>query len=180
MKRTVAALLAFVCTGNPAAAASLDFNNAELTTDNGESIVFSPDLFRAPVTIVSFTFTGCTSVCPTASLVMDQAAQLAGAKGADIAFLTITLDPLNDVPEVLAAHRRNAGLSTDPGWRWITGEPSAVIGVVERLGMKWGVLDEHPSFFLLVAKGGVRADSIPELETTAAALLDAALQMADK
>ena len=178
MRLAFAAMLAAIHFATPAGAAALDFNGAELTTDTGEAVRFSPGLFPAPVTIVSFTFTGCTSVCPTASLVMNEAKQLAGEEGIEIGLVTFTLDPLNDVPEVLAAHRRETGISTDPAWKWITGKPSDLIGVVERLGMKWGALDQHPSFFLLVSRDGARSQTVWELETTGPALIDAAKAMA--
>ncbi|MGB8818482.1 MAG: SCO family protein [Rhizobiaceae bacterium] len=178
MRRAVAAMLAALFWAGPAGAAVFDFNGAELTTDTGEAVRFSPGLFAAPVTIVSFTFTGCTSVCPTASLVMNEVKQLAGKADMEIGLVTFTLDPLNDVPEVLAAHRRETGISTDPAWKWITGKPSDLIGVVERLGVKWGALDQHPSFFLLVSKDGAQSQTLWELETTGPALIDAAKAMA--
>lgn len=179
MKRLIAAL-AMVLLADQARSSPLAFTDAVLQTDSGREVRFSPELFSAPVTIVSFTFTGCTSVCPTASLVMNEVRKLGQGEGADIALMTFTLDPLNDVPEVLAAHRKRMGLANDPQWLWLTGNPKNLIGSLERLGMKWGALDQHPSFFLLIAKGGTQAQSLWELETTPRMLIDAAQAFASR
>ncbi|MFZ2650213.1 MAG: SCO family protein [Burkholderiaceae bacterium] len=81
---------------------------------------------RGKVLAVTFIFTTCTDSCP---ILTAKLAEIGRALGADfgprIAFVAISVDPLNDTPAKLrdyaAAHRADA-----PGWHFLTGTPTAV------------------------------------------------------
>lgn len=173
----LAALMA--CLGTmPAAAQGLDLDGTPLVTAAGEPVAFGPELFPAPATVISFTYSGCRSVCPVSDLVMDQFATAAADAGFDVALITITLDPLNDTPEVLAAHRDKAGLPDLPRWRWLTGEARNVWAVLDRLGIGFGALDDHASFFLVVGRAGAVTRRLREQSATTRTLLEAARAVA--
>jgi protein SCO1/2 len=55
--------------------------------------------------------------------------------GPKIAFVSITVDPERDTPEVLKLYAQNFGANPD-GWTFLTGDP-AIVREVER---KYGVL----------------------------------------
>jgi protein SCO1/2 len=161
----------------PAHAAGLDLDDTALVTASGEPVSFSPELFDAPATVVSFTFSGCSSICPVSDLVMNDLAVASRAADVPLSLLTVTLDPLNDTPEVLAAHRDKYGFTEQANWRWLTGDAADVFGVLERLGMRRGALDDHPSFFLVVGRDGTRTQSLWEATATTETLLQAVRAM---
>lgn len=163
--------------GTGAFAAGLDLDDTPLVTAAGSPVTFSPSLFDAAATVISFTFSGCQSVCPMSDVIMNDLASAAAAADVDVALVTITLDPINDTPEVLAAHRRKYGFPAHTEWRWLTGDPDAVFNVLNRLGMRVGSLADHPSFFVIVGRGGTQTQSQWEATATTTSLLEAVKAM---
>jgi protein SCO1/2 len=104
-----------------------------LTSQDGKPVSLAG--LRRKVVAVSFVFTGCSSICPllTQKLVEVQDA-LGDDFGSKIQFVSITLDPLNDTPEVLKNYATawNAKLS---GWAFLTGPPDAVHQIIDRYGV---------------------------------------------
>jgi protein SCO1/2 len=89
------------------------------------------DDFRGKVLAVAFIYTWCPDVCPllTAKMAEVQDA-LGGELGRGIAFVSITVDPARDTPEVLKEYAEAHG--ADPaGWAFLTGS-AAAIGDVAR------------------------------------------------
>ena len=89
---------------------------------------------RGKVLAVTFIFTTCTDSCP---ILTAKLAEIGRALGADfgprIAFVAISVDPLNDTPARLrdyaAAHRADSA-----GWFFLTGAPGDVDQVLRRYG----------------------------------------------
>lgn len=80
-----------------------------------------------------FVFTGCSSTCPT------QVAELAAMRAAlpvevrgRVSLLSVTVDPVSDTPERLAAYAQRLG-AAHPGWAFATGRPAVVERVVDRM-----------------------------------------------
>jgi len=71
-----------------------------LTSQDGRQVTLAD--FRGRVVAVTFIYTSCTTTCPvltpTMSFVQDQLGPKFGTK---IAFVSITVDPERDTPEVL-------------------------------------------------------------------------------
>lgn len=178
MKRLCMAILGFSVACGMAHAGGLDLDGTELLTASGERVTFSDELFDSPVTVISFTFTGCRSICPVSDLVMSQVADMADEAGSDVALLTFTIDPLNDSPAVLEVHREKYGFEKNENWRWITGEPGEVWHVLDRLGMDAGALDDHESYFIVASKNATEALSLWETTATAETILAAAREIA--
>ena len=91
--------------------------------------------FGGKVVAVAFIFTTCGSTCPllTAKMVQVQH-QLGTDFGAKVAFVSITLDPEHDTPEMLKLYAE--AYEADPaGWSFLTGDPAAVRDVVRRYGV---------------------------------------------
>jgi protein SCO1/2 len=118
---------------------------------------------KGKVVLVSFVYTTCTGVCPatTQSIVRIQNV-LKETKlwGTSVAFVSITLDPKRDTPEVLRDYARN--FRADPAaWHFLTGSPEKVQAVIAAWGM-WartgptGTLDHPSRVFLLDPKGHQR------------------------
>ena len=103
-----------------------------LTSSNDQRVALA-DL-RGKVLALTFVFTTCSSSCPilTAKLV-EIGRALGGDLGPRVAFVAISVDPLNDTPARLrdyaAAHRADA-----PGWFFLTGAPGEIGEVLQRYG----------------------------------------------
>jgi protein SCO1/2 len=118
---------------------------------------------KGKIVLVSFVYTTCTGVCPgtTQALIRIQDA-LKEAKlwGTSVEFVSITLDPKHDTPEVL---RQYAGLfgADLAAWHFLTGSGPRVEQVITAWGM-WvkpgpaGALDHPSRIFLLDPKGRQR------------------------
>jgi protein SCO1/2 len=113
--------------------------NLPLTTHEGRVVRFYDDLVRGKVVAINFMFTSCQIACPLTTLSLLQVQKALGQRaGRDITFLSISLDPAHDTPEVLRAFARAQGVG--PGWYFLTGVPRDV----EQLRRKLGVYDLDP------------------------------------
>ncbi|MCB0773999.1 MAG: SCO family protein [Flavobacteriales bacterium] len=74
------------------------------------------------VLVVDFFFTRCTSICPKMSVQMQQLQlQMAGeSRYDDVLFLSHTVDPEHDTPEVLKAYARRLEADSTR-WKFLTG-----------------------------------------------------------
>jgi protein SCO1/2 len=106
----------------------------ELTDQSGRT-VRTEDLRGRPL-VVSFVFTTCVEACPivVAQLVRLQAHVRAAGLAERVRFVSITLDPMTDTPDVL--RRYAAGYGADLAtWHFLTGQPDAVGRLVAALGI---------------------------------------------
>jgi len=91
--------------------------------------------YRGKVVAVTFILTFCTTMCPfltpTMSFVQDQLGPDFGQK---IAFVSITVDPQRDTPEVLKDYAQAFGANLN-GWAFLTGSPDAIADVTRRYGV---------------------------------------------
>ena len=104
-----------------------------LTSQDGQPVSLGD--FRGKVVAVTFVFASCTDTCP---LLTDKMARvqdgLGPLFGKKIVFVSITVDPERDTPEVLKQYARNFG--ADPaGWFFLTGEPAAIRTVERSYGV---------------------------------------------
>ena len=170
---------ALLGTSQPVLAEALQLDGTPLMSSDGRELRFSAELFEADATIVSFTFTGCESVCPVSDLVMEGLAMRVSASGREIGLLTFTIDPLGDNEDVLEMHRQGVGGAANR--TWITGDPRNVWRVLDKLGMPaGGDLAEHPAFYLAVSRGGVSSLRINEEQASFEVLLKGAAVVAQE
>jgi protein SCO1/2 len=104
-----------------------------LTSQHGAPVTLSD--FRGKVVAVTFIFTLCTDTCPVLtpmmSFVQDRLGRYFGEK---IVFISITVDPERDTPEVLQEYAQAFG--ADPaGWFFVTGPPEVIRDVTRRYGV---------------------------------------------
>src|SRR5216683_3344648 len=95
-----------------------------LTSQDGAPVALAD--FRGKVVAVTFIYTSCTSTCnvltPTMSFVQDMLGRDFGAR---IAFVSITVDPERDTPDVLKQYAETFGADLK-GWAFLTGAPAAI------------------------------------------------------
>jgi protein SCO1 len=104
-----------------------------LTGTDGKPVAL--DDFRGRGLVVSFIYTACPDYCPllTAKLVGVQDA-LGDVFGRQVAFVSITVDPELDTPEVLEHYALSHGADLD-GWHFLTGQPDAIEAVARAYGV---------------------------------------------
>jgi len=117
------------------------FLNVALTTHEGRKVRFYDDLLKGKTVLLNFLYTICTAeaICPlgTANLVAFQ--EILGPRvGRDVFMYSITLDPVNDTPQVLKSYAGAFGVK--PGWEFLTGEKEEI----ERLRRNLGYVNLDP------------------------------------
>ena len=103
-----------------------------LTNQSGHAIR-AEDL-RGRAVVISFLFTNCHDTCPvvTARLAQAQAEIRAAGLSSTVRFISITVDPTTDTPEVLRKYAERFRADT-ASWDFLTGEPSEVARVVRAM-----------------------------------------------
>ena len=104
-----------------------------LTDPDGKRIALK-DL-RGKVLAITFIFASCTDTCPLLTAIMTGLQNRLGADfGPRVYFVSITVDPERDTPEVLKryaeTHRANLA-----GWAFLTGTPAEIREVARRYGI---------------------------------------------
>lgn len=94
------------------------------------------------VWVANFIFTNCTETCPTQSLEIARLqAEFTDAR--DLRFVSITVDPKHDTPEVLARYAERHGADPER-WLFLTGGKRDIYCLAD--GMKLGAVDlEDPN-----------------------------------
>jgi protein SCO1/2 len=110
------------------------FPNVELTTQDGQKVRFYDDLLKDKIVAVDLIYTHCTFSCPLVTARLAQVQRLLGDRvGKDVFFLSITLDPVRDTPEVLKAYAEK--FHTGPGWLFLTGKKEDIALISKKLGL---------------------------------------------
>lgn len=105
----------------------------QLTDQKGEGRA-SDDL-RGSAVVLDFIFTNCPGPCPVLTgIVRDAQQALAPKTRARTRFVSISLDPERDTPEVLSAYAAKRGLDTSDWW-FLTGSVADVDAVLHAYGV---------------------------------------------
>jgi protein SCO1/2 len=104
-----------------------------LTSQDGTPVALAQ--FRGKVVAVTFIYTLCTDTCPVLTPMMSFVQDRLGSDfGKEIVFVSVTVDPERDTPEVLKDYAKAFG--ADPaGWYFATGSPDAIREVTRRYGV---------------------------------------------
>jgi protein SCO1/2 len=104
-----------------------------LTSQDGAQVSLT-DL-RGKVVAVTFIYTRCTDTCPILTPMMSFVQdRLGGDFGKKIAFVSITVDPERDTPDVLKAYAQAFGANLD-GWAFLTGAAEPIRDVTRSYGV---------------------------------------------
>jgi len=104
-----------------------------LTNQEGKRIVLKE--LRGKVLAITFIFASCADTCPLLTAKMAGIQNRLGADfGKKVHFVSITVDPERDTPEVL--RRYAEGHKANPaGWAFLTGTPAEIREVAKRYGI---------------------------------------------
>jgi protein SCO1 len=104
-----------------------------LTNQDGKRIALK-DL-RGKVLAITFIFASCTDTCPLLTAIMAGLQdRLGDAFGPRVYFVSITVDPERDTPEILKRHAE-AHRANPAGWAFLTGTQSEIREVTRRYGV---------------------------------------------
>ncbi len=110
------------------------FPDLPVVTQDGKTLRFYDDLIKDRIVVVNFVYTGCSELCPieTARLaaVKDK---LGDAVGRTIFFVSMTVDPEHDTPDMLKAFADAFGAEA-PGWQFVTGPPADINAINAKFG----------------------------------------------
>ena len=138
----------------------------QLTDQSGKTVRLSD--YRGKVVLVNFMFTKCPDYCPTLTAVLAnvQDSLIREGLGDQVQFLSITVDPENDTPELL---RRFAGaMHVDmEAWDFLTGPQSAIEDVTGAYGVFFarsasGSVDHNLLTSVIDRSGGMRVQYVGE------------------
>jgi len=145
-----------------------------------DSIIVSDKTTADKILVVDFFFTSCKSICPRMSKEMQQLQfKLSDKVLGDVLFLSHTVDPEHDTPEVLKEYARKLQADTSR-WKFVTGD-AATIYRQGNLGYLLSAIEDtinperfvHSPNFILVDKRrnirgiyeGTRTSSVDSLVT---------------
>ena len=116
------------------------FPNVTLTRHHGQQVRFYDDVIRGnKVNIINMMYTQCPDVRGGALANMAWAQKLLGERmGREMFMYSITLDPSQDTPKVLARHAELLGAGA--GWTFLTGQEADI----QRLRRALGFVDIDP------------------------------------
>lgn len=105
----------------------------ELIAQGGDK--FSTKDVRGKVVAVGFTYTSCIDTCPLLTAKMVSVQKKLGRKfGSEVFFITVSMDPEVDRPEVLKAYAKALG-SDLRGWAFVTGTEDEIQQVARDYGV---------------------------------------------
>jgi protein SCO1 len=96
--------------------------NASLIDENGQQV--NLDSMKGSVTVYDFIFTSCSGICPIMSKNMADLTQKV-PKDASVKFVSISVDPQRDKPEVLREYAKR--YRKDDRWIFLTGDRDAIV-----------------------------------------------------
>lgn len=115
---------------------------------NGRRLRFYTDLVKGKTVAINFIFTTCTTICPPLAATFRKVQQqLSGRVGRDIALISISVDPVTDVPERLNAYA--AKFNAGPGWTFVTGSKSDIEDLLRALGSYVSDKNDHAPMALI-------------------------------
>ncbi|WP_338408025.1 SCO family protein [uncultured Flavobacterium sp.] len=126
---------------------------------NHDNAKISNETYKNKVYILEFFFTSCPSICPKMNQSMLQIEKTFFGNP-NFGIVSISIDPVHDIPEVLKAHRELLGVKSS-NWNFLTGDKAYIydlankgfnVYVGENHKVKGGF--EHSGLFALIDKKG--------------------------
>src|SRR5262245_8618997 len=104
-----------------------------LTSQDGTQISLAG--LRGKVVAVSFIFTRCAATCPVLTPMMSLVQDRLGSDfGRNVVFVSITVDPEHDTPEMLKWYAQAFGADV-AGWSFLTGPPPVIADLTRGYGV---------------------------------------------
>jgi protein SCO1/2 len=124
----------------------------QLVREDGKNVSLIEELNDGRPLVLNFMYTTCTEICPLTSKTFAELQNKLGTDRDRVHMVSISIDPEQDTPEVLAkyAHKFGAG----PQWQFYTGTTEASIAAQRSFEVYRGDKMEHnPVTFIRAAPG---------------------------
>jgi protein SCO1 len=112
---------------------------------NGKKLSFYRDLVKNKIVGINFIFTTCTSSCPLSAASFRQVQKR--LRNQKVQLITISVDPVNDTPQKLLEFSKK--IKAEPEWAFVTGEKTAISGLLKKLGAYTGNKNEHSNMVII-------------------------------
>ena len=110
------------------------FPNVALTTQDGKVVRFYDDLLKGKKVAVNLIYTRCTASCPLETAKLSQVKKILGDRvGSEVQFVSISIDPDHDTPQVLKAYAEK--FHAGDGWTFVTGDENDIKLIARKLGL---------------------------------------------
>jgi len=153
--------LATVTGSTEASAAALyqRLQGMALVNQDGQSGTLLEDYIGDNITVVTFAYSSCTTACPILDGIFKKVQKTLNDedRGA-VNLLTITIDPVNDIPARLK--QRAEMLNAAAGWNFLTGSKAQVDAVLKAFEVYTADIYSHPPTVFIL---DVRADKYHRL-----------------
>jgi protein SCO1/2 len=126
----------------------LSIPDVAVLTQDGREVRFWSDLVAGKVVAMNFVFTTCTTVCPPLGANFGKLQQLLkeGA-GSEVRLISVSVDPVMDTPERLAAWGELFGAGDR--WTLVTGDKTEVTRLLKALQVFTPDIRDHAPVVLL-------------------------------
>jgi len=136
------------------------FTDTVLKDQDGRELRFYSDVLKDKVVMLNVIFTHCNDACPLITRKLREAREAMGpALAAQVTFVSLSSDPLNDTPEVLKAFAQKQGVD-GPNWLFLTGDKASVDLVLGRLGQFLPSPEQHSTQLIAGDVAGKRWSKI--------------------
>jgi len=136
--------------GMPVLGTVADFNLLSAVNETD----FTVENLKGRISVVDFIFTSCGGICPVMTNNLSDVHRVF-ADNSDVQFVSVTVDPGTDTPEVLRGYAEDHG--ADPArWHFLTGDAEAIHNLAVE-GFKIGSVEDpliHSPHFVLVDRRG--------------------------
>jgi protein SCO1 len=109
------------------------FGGLTLIDQDGHDVRLYDDLMAGQIVVVNAFYTSCRAACPPVMGNMALLQDKAAIEGIKASFVSITVDPAHDTPDMLQLFAN--GLAIKPGWRLLSGDPAVVTQALHRFGL---------------------------------------------
>jgi len=128
--------------------ASLRIPDVPIYDQNGRRFSFYTDLVKGKTVAINFIFTTCTTICPPMTATFRRVQQQLGERdGRDVYLISVSVDPVTDVPERL--HEFAAKFNAGPGWTFVTGSKTDIDSLLQALGAAVADKNDHTPMILV-------------------------------
>lgn len=114
-----------------------------LVDRSGQELRFVSEVLGEHIVVMDFIYTSCTTACPVLTAILKQVKERLGDRvGADVAMVSLTVDPVTDTPERLGRYAQEHGVGER--WRFLTGPKDQVDRLLDELGAYTPDFEDHP------------------------------------
>jgi cytochrome oxidase Cu insertion factor (SCO1/SenC/PrrC family) len=122
---------------------------AAVVDQDGNRLSFYSDLVKGRTVAINFIFTTCTTICPPLTATFRRVQQdLGNRAGRDVSLISISVDPVTDVPARLKSFASRFGRG--PGWTFVTGDKAEIDSLLRSLGGYAANKTDHTPSLLII------------------------------